>query len=930
MAAKKPQNKRPATATSRVKAKSAATKRASQSSAAVKNNQKSNEPRRAPAGSSKRIRNEVKGICVIAIGLLVGVLLFSKAGFFGALLADFMHGLFGLSANVYFVFIIWTGVNIFIDKGIGSNTKKYWLLAGLMLCASVIAALGFGDTEFDSGGFISNISGMYSYGVEGYGGGVFGSGICRLLDSLVGEAGSWIIMIALSIVLLVLLTGVSIEMIFASVAKRVQAARDKRETREYEHSGNEEYGAKSTKKRKGEDADIEIESMDEAIEEYGKQFENVTDKKKAKKGEAESGDYFDEYFSDGGNSDALAPDEQNPARVRTFKFNYDDEDDALDIEKDASEDNENGTYFELDNMRTGVLTEIPDENGDIPSDKDDGEFVPPSLRQIREAADPLTQAQLDNGVPMDRAVVAAKNEFNSKNTDEILNEEINKKVEEEKKKAKVIKHYKMPSISLLSKPAPRSKTRTEIKRELEEKANKLLETLANFKVDATILNVAQGPSVTRFEIQPGVGVKVSKITNLVDDIALSLAATGVRIEAPIPGKAAIGIEIPNEKPSPVPIREVIDSDKFREFNSKTAFALGKDIAGNSVVADISGFPHVLIAGATGSGKSVCINSLITSILYKASPQEVKMIMVDPKKVELGVYNGIPHLLIPVVTDPKSAAKALNWCVVEMKNRYNLLEQNKVRNLGDFNRLMEKNETPEEKLPEIVIIIDELADLMLAAKNEVEDAINSLAALARAAGMYLVVATQRPSVDVVTGVIKANIPSRIAFAVSSQVDSRTIIDAHGAEKLLGKGDMLYAPRGAMKPARIQGCFVSDEEIKNIIGFIKAQYVAEYDDEVIEHIEREIESDALEEAEENRKNRFADRDEYFIPAVELVLDTGQASVAMFQRKFKMGYQRAARLIDQLEEYKIIGEYEGTKPRQVLITKQQFSEMLMNSGE
>ncbi len=935
MAAKKVQKKMPVTATSRAKAKSTAPKKVRQSSATAKNsvnknNVKASEPRRA--SGSNRIRNEVKGICVIAIGLLIGVLLFSKAGFFGALLADFMHGLFGLSANIYFVFIIWTGINIFIDKGIGSNTKKYWLLAGLMLCASVIAALGFGDTEFDGSGFVGNISGMYSYGVSGYGGGVFGSGICRGLNSLVGEAGSWIIMVALSIVLLVLLTGVSIEMIFQSVAKKVQAARDRRETREYQYDyeEDEEYDAKRSKKSKGKNDDVE--SMNEAIEEYGKQFEVSEEKQGAGKGKPRgNGDYFDEYFADGNGSDSLSPDQQNPARVRTFKFEYDDSDFEKEPSEALPEDDENGTYFELDNMKTGVLTEIPDENGDIPSDKEDEEFVPPSLTQIREAADPMTQAQLDKGVPMDRAVVAAKNEFYSKDTNEILNEEINKKVEEEKKKAKaVIKHYKMPSLSLLSKPSPRTKTRAEVKRELEEKANKLLETLANFKVDATILNVAQGPSVTRFEIQPGVGVKVSKITNLVDDIALSLAATGVRIEAPIPGKAAIGIEIPNEKPSPVPIREVIDSDKFREFQSKTAFALGKDIAGNSVVADISDFPHVLIAGATGSGKSVCINSLITSILYKASPQEVKMIMIDPKKVELGVYNGIPHLLIPVVTDPKSAAKALNWCVVEMKNRYSLLEQNKVRNLGDFNRLMEKNETPDEKLPEIVIIIDELADLMLAAKNEVEDAVNSLAALARAAGMYLVVATQRPSVDVVTGVIKANIPSRIAFAVSSQVDSRTIIDAHGAEKLLGRGDMLYAPRGAMKPARIQGCFVSDEEIKNIIEFIKAQYTAEYDDEVIEHIEREIENDALEEAEENRKNKFSDRDEYFIPAVELILETGQASVAMFQRKFKMGYQRAARLIDQLEEYKIIGEYEGTKPRQVLITKQQFSEMLMNSGE
>lgn len=917
MASKNTQNKRPSTATSRANAKNSPAKGTRKASSAPKNtksgartnNSRSKEAASAANGSN-RLRNEVKGICVIAIGLLLGVLLFTKAGFFGAAVADIMHGLFGMSANIYFIFIIWTGINIFLDKGTGSNTKKYWLLAGLMLCASVITALGSGDTEFDTSGFFGNISSMFSYGVSEYGGGVFGSGICRILGMLVGNAGSWIIMIALSIILAVLLTGVSLEMLFQKIVQKIQSARDKRETKSYEYG--EEYDESDA---------LSEASMDDAIREYSEQFEGVdaeSGKRDSKKRGGKNSGYFEGYFSGG------ASDEKSSEKTKTFKFEYDE---YSDTERPETEE---GMYFELDNMKTGVLTEIPDENGDIPEKKEDGEFTPPSLTQIREAVDPMTQEQLDRGVPMDRAVALAKNEFNSKSTEDILNEEIKEEIEEQKKEVQKIKHYKMPSLSLLSKPSPRAKSRTEVEKELKAKANKLLETLASFKVEAEVKNVAQGPSVTRFEIQPGAGVKVSKITNLADDIALSLAATGVRIEAPIPGKALIGIEIPNENRSPVPIREVIDSESFRSCKAKTAFALGKSITGKVEVADISDFPHVLIAGATGSGKSVCINSLITSILYKASPQEVKMIMIDPKKVELGVYNGIPHLLIPVVTDPKSAAKALNWCVVEMKNRYNLLEQHKVKNLSGFNRLMEENETPEEKLPEIVIIIDELADLMLAAKNEVEDAINSLAALARAAGMYLVVATQRPSVDVVTGVIKANIPSRIAFAVSSQVDSRTIIDTQGADKLLGKGDMLYAPRGAMKPARIQGCFVDDKEIENIIDFIKSQYTAEYDDDVIEHIEREIENDVQNEAEEERKSRFSDRDEYFIPAVELILETGQASVAMFQRKFKMGYQRAVRLIDQLEEYKIVGEYKGTKPREVLITKEQFNEMLMNSPE
>ena len=475
--------------------------------------------------------------------------------------------------------------------------------------------------------------------------------------------------------------------------------------------------------------------------------------------------------------------------------------------------------------------------------------------------------------------------------------------------------------------------------ELEEKANRLLDTLRSFKVDAKIINITQGPSVTRFELQPGVGIKVSKITGLSDDIALSLAAPGIRIEAPIPGKSAIGIEIPNKEASPVPIREVLESDKFQAFPSKTAFALGKDIAGSCVVADIAKFPHVLIAGQTGSGKSVCINSLILSILFKARPDEVKLIRVDPKMVELGIYNGIPHLLIPVVTDPKHAAGALNWAVGEMQNRYNLLKDNNVRNLKGYNALMEERGEPESKLPEIVIIIDEFADLMMAAKSEVEDAINRLAALARAAGMYLVIATQRPTVNVITGVIKANIPSRIAFNVTSQIDSRTILDSPGAEKLLGRGDMLYNPSGSMKPMRIQGNFVSDQEIERVIDFIKGQYEACYDEEIIENIQKEqervnanLEHNAQNggEADEPSARSGEARDELFFQAVEMVLDNGQASVAMFQRRFKIGYQRAARLIDQMEERRIIGPYEGTKPRQVLITRQEFNEMRMNAQE
>jgi len=416
------------------------------------------------------------------------------------------------------------------------------------------------------------------------------------------------------------------------------------------------------------------------------------------------------------------------------------------------------------------------------------------------------------------------------------------------------------------------------------------------------------------------GVKVSKIVNLADDIALNLASAGVRIEAPIPGKAAVGIEVPNKEMAPVLLREVIDSSEFSKHASNISFGLGKDISGQPVIADIAKMPHVLIAGATGSGKSVCINSIIISLLYKASPEDVKLVMVDPKVVELGIYNGIPHLLIPVVTEPKKAAGALNWAVNEMVNRYKLFAEKGVRDLSGYNALMlEQGE--EIKLPQIVIIIDELADLMMVAPRDVEDAICRLAQMARAAGMHLVIATQRPSVDVITGIIKANIPSRISFAVSSQVDSRTILDMAGAEKLLGKGDMLYYPVGEPKPIRIKGAFITDKEVEKVVDFVKNQYIAEYDENIIEVINTE-------KADEDPNS--GDNDELLSQVIEMVVEAGQASSSLIQRKFKVGYSRAARIVDQMEARGIVGPSEGSKPRQVLITRQQLMEMQMSRKE
>ncbi|KRQ87003.1 DNA translocase SpoIIIE [Caloramator mitchellensis] len=469
-------------------------------------------------------------------------------------------------------------------------------------------------------------------------------------------------------------------------------------------------------------------------------------------------------------------------------------------------------------------------------------------------------------------------------------------------------HYTIPPINILSETKIKSSATD--KKELINNAKALEETLQSFGIEAKVVQVTKGPSVTRYELHPGAGVKVSRIVNLADDIALNLAAPSVRIEAPIPGKSAIGIEVPNKEVIPVSLREVIESEEFIKFNSPVAFALGKDISGKCVVTDIAKMPHLLIAGATGSGKSVCINTLITSLIYKSSPNDVKMLLIDPKVVELSIYNGIPHLIIPVVTEPKKAASALEWAVLEMTNRYKLFADNNVRNIESYNKLME-DKGDGVKLPKIVVIIDELADLMMVAPNEVEDAITRLAQMARAAGIHLIIATQRPSVDVITGVIKANIPSRISFAVSSQIDSRTILDMAGAEKLLGKGDMLFLPIGENKPIRIQGAFISEKEVENIVEYLKKSSEVEYNEDIIEKINQS--KDKVEFDEE--------ADELLPEAIELAVELGQISASMIQRRLRVGFNRAARLIEEMEKRGVVGPQDGSKPRQVLITKDEF---------
>ncbi len=490
------------------------------------------------------------------------------------------------------------------------------------------------------------------------------------------------------------------------------------------------------------------------------------------------------------------------------------------------------------------------------------------------------------------------------------------------------KEYRYPPLSLLEEGT--SGDGVDIGDELKQNAELLVDTLKSFGVETRIINISRGPSVTRYELQPAAGVKISKITNLSDDIALNLATVGVRIEAPIPGKAAVGIEVPNKTTASVRLREIIGSKKFEDAKSRLTVAVGKDIAGNVITADLAKMPHLLIAGTTGSGKSVCINSFILSILFKSSPEEVKMLMIDPKVVELEVYDGLPHLLVPVVTDPKKAAGALGWAVTEMEKRYKLFGEHKVRDIKSYNDLARINPKM-DTMPQILIVVDELNDLMMVAPGEVEDSICRLAQKARAAGMNLVIATQRPSVDVLTGLIKANVPSRIALKVANRFDSGTIIDTVGAEKLLGKGDMLFYPVGLAKPLRVQGCWVSDKEIKDVVEYITADdNSAQYSEEISEEIERQAVESGKGKKSGGISDESDDGDEMLPAAIETVVEAGMASTSLLQRKLKLGYARAARIIDMMEEKGIVGPFEGSKPRKVLISKQRYMEMKMNGND
>jgi len=804
-----------------------------------------------------RIRDEIVSIILIAIGIFLIVAFQTEAaGALGLGLSHFFKGCFGFTAYILPYYFIIYGILLFSKKTIHVGVKSAVLLFIIFLMIAFINAGRF----IDAGTLLSDFSVHYNNGMVLEGGGAFGMIIGGLIVKLIGIPGLYILSFVVIIICLLLLMD-------TPVSRFLEAAKERKERRA---ADRQERLREKELQREKQQRQMEMEMLAAG---YSKaDIENVKPVLPEKPYISAGQKKILGYMNDEG---------------RVYGSGENSEEEVLDFSL--------GENKEIEKKRRGRRKAVkPEEIVETPVTTEAEQFVKEPIIvggfSPKAAEEKLTKAE------------AAKAQLK----EDDFNVSVN-----------AGQAYKFPPIDLLNKPK-RNSAALEDENSLRVKAAKLEDTLHSFNIDAQVTNVTQGPAVTRYEVHPNSGVKVKGIKNLADDIALNMEAKSIRIEAPIPGKAAVGIEIENDRINMVTVREIIDSAAFKKAESKITFAVGKDIAGKAIVADLKSMPHMLIAGSTGSGKSVCINSIITSMLYKATPDEVKLVLIDPKVVELSNYNGIPHLLIPVVTEPAKAAAALNWAVAEMDERYRRFAEEGVRELSSYNRTMRNKGEEDKVMPQVVIIIDELADLMMAAPSQVEESICRLAQKARAAGMHLIVATQRPSVDVITGVIKANIPSRIAFAVSSQVDSRTILDMGGAEKLVGKGDMLFNPLGSGKPTRVQGTFISDQEVQDVIDFVKSQFEeVEYSENVIDTIERANTPDC------EKGNRDFE-DELLPEAIELVVQAQQASVSMLQRRFRIGYNRAARIIDMMEDRQIIGPSDGSRPRQVLISEADLMNM------
>ena len=828
-------------------------------SSSRKKNTKTQAKRGATEHTSSSVESEITLWIVLTISIVLLVSNFGVGGAVGNAISSFFFGLVGLICYPLPIFLF-LGVAFVISNS--RNPRAYRKMVGFLLL--FIAMCMFMQLLTEGAVYENSILTYYQVSAEyKTGGGILGGLLCRLCVQAFGTVGTYAITVAAIMISLVLITQKSM---FDMIRKCSRWA--------YRH-------AAQSRARRIEAARIrqeQAEALQAEAEEHSSRRKERREEKQQQPHHQKQGREIPTFFT-------AEPPKEEPAKENPVDEPFVPEK-AFPIQR--------ADHLVQDIEEIAVL--------------EDG--VEDTAEEILAKEQKSEKTEGSHG----KNPRSSKEEI-QKGVDDVKNEIAAKEVQEKKE-------YTFPPVSLLKKG---TKSNGDSNAHLRETAGKLQETLHNFGVNVTITNVSCGPTVTRYELQPEQGVKVSKIVSLTDDIKLNLAATDIRIEAPIPGKAAVGIEVPNANNSTVMLRELIQSDAFQKSESRLAFAAGKDIAGKPVIADIAKMPHLLIAGATGSGKSVCINTLIMSILYKSSPEEVKLIMIDPKVVELSVYNGIPHLFIPVVTDPKKAAGALNWAVAEMTERYNKFAQYNVRDIKGYNAKVdaltdiEADKKP-PRLPQIVIIVDELADLMMVAPGEVEDSICRLAQLARAAGIHLIIATQRPSVNVITGLIKANMPSRIAFSVSSGVDSRTILDMNGAEKLLGKGDMLFYPQGYQKPARVQGAFVSDQEVSAVVEFLASQNPsAAYSQEIQEKIE------AVKEASSSATDTANERDAYFKDAGKFIIEKDKASIGMLQRMFKIGFNRAARIMDQLCEAGVVGEEEGTKPRKVLMSMEEFEQFI-----
>lgn len=819
---------------------------------------------------AEAFRTEVILWVIVAVSLLLFVSNLGFGGVVGQAVSGVLFGIFGLIAYVLPILIL--VASFFTASNRGNFHASIKLVAGIVFVAFFclfLSLAGSPDKYYEP--FKS-----YTYSAaERAGGGIIGGALACVMVKAFGVIGAYIIDFIVLIICLVLITEKSALKGMQKGGQKVyESAKESNERyKEYREYKNEE------RRKRRMDHKVSGVSTDTKIDDNPEHDTMPSD---------EIGELY-------ANDQAALPDVCQESKVRLSS-------------------GENSLYEPEKASVQPILS------GEIaaPEPVISGEFMPEA--QAPSVSEPISVQ------PAAQTPVTEPAKKRNRSTDEEIQKEIDSVVQEmAPAAAQPDKKYVFPPIDLLKSASGKKSANTES--QLRETANKLQQTLKTFGVNVTVTNISCGPAVTRYEIQPEMGVKVSKIVGLADDIKLNLAAADIRIEAPIPGKAAVGIEVPNKENVMVAFRELIESKEFQESKSKISFAVGKDISGKTKVTDIAKMPHLLIAGATGSGKSVCINTIIMSILYKADPSEVKLLMIDPKVVELSVYNGIPHLMIPVVTDPKKASGALHWAVTEMTDRYEKFAQANVREINGYNAKVDSIEVPEgqerpQKMPQIVIIVDELADLMMVASNDVEEAICRLAQLARAAGIHLVIATQRPSVNVITGLIKANMPSRIAFAVTSGVDSRTILDMNGAEKLLGKGDMLFDPQGAPKPIRVQGAFVSDEEVSDVVEYIKEHNGgAQYNDSVQQKMDSLQSSWGNSVSISDSDVSDDGKDAYFNDAAKIIVDKEKASIGMLQRYLKVGFNRAARIMDQLEEAGIVGPEEGTKPRTVLMNKEQF---------